>query len=193
MTPTLSNFTFGQRLMRPIMTRCYFLEVRQTNDFEQCLNQLELDLWSFQFCELGPIMARYDFLGATRQVIFSTARSDSKLTLFHFSCEWGPKIATYFTEIRLQLELISLLVNFSCELGPIMTRLRPDECFWAMFNRLQLDQIFLLVNVLPLCELGPITRYDPQALNEWFWAKCSNRLQLDIISHLLSFSAFHIL
>ena len=63
---------------------------------------------------------------------------------------------------RLELDLISLLVNFSCELGQIMTRY---DFLWAMSdseqcsNRLELDLISLLVNFS--CELGQImTRYD---------------------------------
>ena len=52
---------------------------------------------------------------------------------------------------RFELDLISLLVNFSCELGQIMT---IYDFLWARFmsdseqclNRLELDLISLLVN-----------------------------------------------
>ena len=67
---------------------------------------------------------------------------------------------------RLELDLISLLVNFSCELGKIMTRYDflsmsdSEQCS----NRLELDLISLLVNFL--CGLGQIiTRYD------FLWAR----------------------
>ena len=63
---------------------------------------------------------------------------------------------------RLQLDLIKLLVNFSCELGQIMTRY---DFLWARSdseqcsNRLELDLISLLVNFSG--ELGQImTIYD---------------------------------
>ena len=54
----------------------------QTSDYEQCSNQLQLDLISrlFNFSgELGQIMIRYDFLWA-RRVILSNVRTDSGLT-----------------------------------------------------------------------------------------------------------------
>ena len=67
---------------------------------------------------------------------------------------------------RLELDLISLLVNLLCELDQIMTRLPmgwmsdSEQCS----NRLQLDLISRLVNFL--CELGQImTRYD------FLWAR----------------------
>ena len=51
---------------------------------------------------------------------------------------------------RLELDLISLLVNFSCELGPRMTRY---DFLWA--------RRVILSNVHFSCELGQImTRYD---------------------------------
>ena len=63
---------------------------------------------------------------------------------------------------RLGLDLISHLVNISCELGQIMIR---QDFLWAMrvilsnVRRLELDLISLLVNFS--CELGQImTRYD---------------------------------
>ena len=69
--------------------------------FEQCSNRLELDLISLLvnfLCELGQIIARYDFLWAR-------SMSDSE-QCFN----------------QLELDLISLLFNFACELGQIMTR-----------------------------------------------------------------------
>ena len=64
---------------------------------------------------------------------------------------------------RLELYLISLLVNFSCELGPIMTRY---DFIWAkcvilsnVRTDLNFTPDFTLVNFA--CELGQImTRYD---------------------------------
>ena len=49
---------------------------------------------------------------------------------------------------RLELDIISYLVNFTCELGQIMTRydfLWLDGWFWAMFSN-RLDLISHLVN-----------------------------------------------
>ena len=67
------------------------------SNFEQCSNQLELDLISllvnFSY-ELGQIMAIFDFPWP-RLVIVSNVQTD------------------------FQLDLISILVNFSCELGQI--------------------------------------------------------------------------
>ena len=45
---------------------------------------------------------------------------------------------------RLKLYLISLLVNFACELGQIMTRYDSEQCS----NRLQLDLMLILDNFL---------------------------------------------
>ena len=64
---------------------------------------------------------------------------------------------------RLELDLISPLVNFSCELGQIITRY---DFLWPIrvvseqsLNCLHLDLISLLANFE--CELGEIiTRYD---------------------------------
>ena len=62
---------------------------------------------------------------------------------------------------RLELDLISLFVNFSCELGQIMTRY---DFLWAIRVILELYLISLLVNFA--CELGQImTRYD------FLWAR----------------------
>ena len=59
---------------------------------------------------------------------------------------------------RLELDIISLLVNYRYELGQIMTRF---DFLWPRrvnlskcSNRLQLDLILILVNVS--CELGQI-------------------------------------
>ena len=67
---------------------------------------------------------------------------------------------------RLELDLISFLVNLSCELEKIMTRY---DVLWKSdsekcSNLLELDLISLLVNFS--CELGQImTRYD------FLWAR----------------------
>ena len=73
-----------------------------------------------------------------------------------------------------RLDLVSILVNFSCELGQTMTKYNflyngLDEWFWAMFEPTWTDLIWLLVNFS--CELGPImTRYDFLLVDELFWA-----------------------
>ena len=63
--------------------------------------------------------------------------------------------------------LISVLINFACELGQIMTRydqILPryyNINFEQCLNRLQLDLIFILVNFS--CELGKLMNgYDFQ-------------------------------
>ena len=108
------------------------------SDSEQCSNRLELDLISLLVnfsCELGQIMTRYDFLWA-RWVILSNVRTDLNLPNFTFGQLfmwiganndqiWLPMCYMSDSEQclnRLELELISRLVNFSCELGQIMTR-----------------------------------------------------------------------
>ena len=103
---------------------------------------------------------------------------------------------------RLELDLISLLVNFSCELGQIMTRY---DFLWARWviseqcsDQLKLYLILLLVNVLG--ELGQIiTRFLFRwtgANNNQIWLpmdqtsdseQCLNRLQLGLIL-LVNFS-----
>ena len=61
---------------------------------------------------------------------------------------------------RLELDLISLLVNFACELGQIMTRY---DFLWARW--------MILINVRTDAQLGQIIpRYDLLGLDEWFWA-----------------------
>ena len=67
---------------------------------------------------------------------------------------------------RLELDLISLLVNFACELGQIMTRHDFLWARWVILSnvRTDLDLFSLLVNCS--CELGQImTRYD------FLWAR----------------------
>ena len=68
---------------------------------------------------------------------------------------------------RLELDIISLLVNFSYELGQIMSRY---DFLWAIrlilqaMFKLEFDLLSLLVNFS--CELGQIiTRYD------FLWAR----------------------
>ena len=69
---------------------------------------------------------------------------------------------------QLELGLISVLVNFSCKLGQIMTRYNFLCCYTSdseqCSNQLELDLISRLVNFS--CELGQImTRYD------FLWAR----------------------
>ena len=69
---------------------------------------------------------------------------------------------------RLELDLMSFLVNFSCELGQIMIRhdflMGYTSDSEQSSNRLELDLISLLVNFS--CELGQIMiRYD------FLWAR----------------------
>ena len=65
---------------------------------------------------------------------------------------------------RLELDLIKLLVNFSCELGQIMTRYDVLWARWVILsnvwtNLIKLDLISLFISFLG--ELGQImTRYD---------------------------------
>ena len=95
---------------------------------------------------------------------------------------WLPMILSN-VQTDSQLDLISLLVNFSCELGQITIRY---DFLWSIrvilsnvqsSNRLELDLISLLVNFsrefgqiiwLPIAKLWPdMTFY---GLDEWFWA-----------------------
>ena len=62
---------------------------------------------------------------------------------------------------RLELDLISLLVNFSCELGQIMTRYDFLLARRVILSNVRTDSnlTYLLINFS--CELGQImTRYD---------------------------------
>ena len=108
------------------------------SDSEQCSNRLELDLISLLVnfsCELGQIMTRYDFLWAI-WVILSNVRTNLNLTQFNFWSSFHVNGANndqiwlpmgYMSDSEqcsnwLELYLISLFVNFSCELGQILTR-----------------------------------------------------------------------
>ena len=76
---------------------------------------------------------------------------------------------------QLELDLISLLVNFSCELGPIMTLYdflwarSWDEWFWAMFEQtwtwhnFTFGQLFMWIGAK---KWPTMTSY---GLDEWFW------------------------
>ena len=114
------------------------------SDSEQCSNWLELYLISLLVnfsCELGQILTRYDFLWA-RWVILSNVWPTWTLPNFSFGQLfmwiganndqiWLPIYYINDSEQcsnRLELDLISLLVNFSCELGQIMTRY---DFLWA--------------------------------------------------------------
>ena len=90
---------------------------------------------------------------------------------------------------RLKLYLISLLVNFSCELGQIMTRYDYglDEWFWAMFEptwtwpNFTFGQLFMWIranNDQIGLHMGQMN-YSEQ---------CSSRLELDLILHLVNCS-----
>ena len=125
------------------------------SDYEQCLNRLELDLISLLVnfsCELGPIMTKYDFLWA-RWVILSNVRTDLNLTWFHFGqlFMWiganndqiwlfmGYTSDSEQCSNRLELDLISLLVNFSCELGQTMTRYDFLWARWVILSNVWTD------------------------------------------------------
>ena len=69
--------------------------------------------------------------------------------------------------------VISLLaVNFSCELGQIMTRYDFLLARRVILSNVRTDsQLDLILLVNFACELGQImTRYDCLGLDEWFWA-----------------------
>ena len=124
-----------------------WLPMDQTSDSEQCSNWLQLDLISLLVnfsCELRQIMTRYDFLWA-RWVILSNVRTDLNLTYsWNFTFDqlfmwiganndqiWLSMVYTSNSEQcsnRLQLDLITLLVNFSCQFRQIMTRY---DFLWA--------------------------------------------------------------
>ena len=86
-------------------------------------------------CELGQIMTRYDFLWArsfekSPNVVLTKIQNFIEIQSSRF--RWYS-----FVFARTQSRLVSLLVNFSCELGQIMTRYDSyglDEWFWAMFE-----------------------------------------------------------
>ena len=92
---------------------------------------------------------------------------------------------------RLELDLISLLVNFSCELGPIMTRYDFLWARWVILSNVRTDsQLNLILLVNFSCELGQIIlRYDllPGGCTSDS-EQCSNWLQLYLISILVNFS-----
>ena len=89
---------------------------------------------------------------------------------------------------RLELCLISVLVNFSCKLGQIMTRYDFLCAIRVILSNVRTDLNFNFFGNFS-CELGQImTRYD------FIWARwvilinVSNRLELCLISVLVNFS-----
>ena len=136
-----------------------------------CSNRLELDLiWllvNVSF-ELGPIMTRYDFL-CVRWVILSNIEPTGTWPNFTFGqlfmwiranndqtwLSMGYTSDSEQCSNRLELDLFSLLVNLSCELGPIMTRYDFLWVRWVILSNVWTD-----LN-LKSCELGQaMTRYD---------------------------------
>ena len=68
----------------------------------------------------------------------------------------------------LQLDLISLVVNFTCELGQIMIRYDFLWAGWVILNNIRTDFNLTLFHLVKFsCELGQIMTY---GLDEWFWA-----------------------
>ena len=155
-TWTWPNFTIGQ-LFRwtGANNDQIWLPVDQTNDSEQCSNRLELDLISLLVhfsCELGPIMTRYDSYGLNE---WFWAMFEPTWTWPNFSFGqlfiwiganndqiWLPVDQTNDSEQcsnRLELDLISLLVYFSCELGPIMTRYDFLWAKWVILSNVRTD------------------------------------------------------
>ena len=135
--------------------------------------------WTWHNITFGQLFmwigANNDFLWA-RWVILSNVRTDLNLMNDSEQCS-----------NRLELYLISLLVNFLCELGQIMTSYGLDEWFWAMFeltwtwHNFTFGQLFMWIGAnndqiwLPMGEMSDSEQ-------------CSNRLELDIISLLVNFS-----
>ena len=101
-------------------------------------------------------LSRFYALNLGRKMVFAIQKAnfvDIKSSRFRWYS---------FVFERMQSRLVSLLVNFSCDLGQIMTRY---DFLWARrvilsdSNRLELDLISLLGNFS--CDLGQImTRYD---------------------------------
>ena len=144
------------------------------SDSDQCSNRLELYLISLLvnfWCEVGQIMARYDLLWA-RWVILSNVRTDLNLPNFTFGQLfmwtganndqiWLPmgKMSDFEPcSNRLELDLISLLVNLSYELGQIMAIFDFLWPRWVNLNNVQTDSQLDLISILVnfSCELGQI-------------------------------------
>ena len=118
------------------------------SDSEQCSNRLELDLISLLInfsCEVGQIMTRYDFLWA-RWVILSNVQTNLNLWIGANNDQiWLPMGKMSDSEQcsnRLELDLISILVNFSCELGPIITRYDILWARWVILSNVRTDLNF---------------------------------------------------
>ena len=101
-------------------------------------------------------MTRYDFLEA-RCLILSNVRTDSSLT---------SDFKAMFKPTSTCPNIMSLLVNFSCELEKIMSIYDFIWPRWFILSNVRIDSN--LVNFS--CELGSImTRYDFIWVNKWFW------------------------
>ena len=91
---------------------------------------------------------------------------------------------------RTQIRLVSLLVNFSCELGQIMTRYDFLWARWVILNNVRLTPTW------PNFTFGQLFMWiGPN--NDYIWLpmdqtsdseQCSNQLQFDLISLLVIFS-----
>ena len=74
---------------------------------------------------------------------------------------------------RLELDLISLLVNFSCELGQIMTRYDFLWAKWVILSTVRTDLNLTYFHFWSILHVNwgkwwpDMTSY---GLNEWFWA-----------------------
>ena len=125
------------------------------SDSEQCSNRLELDLISLLVnfsCELGSIMTKYDFLWAGLVVLkmFKPTWTWPNFTFGQLFMWIGANNDQIWLPMgwmsdseqcsnRLELDLISLLVNFSCELGPIMTRYDFLWARWVILSNVRTD------------------------------------------------------
>ena len=143
---TLPNFTFGQLFMWiGANNDQIWLPMGYVSDSEQCSNRLELYLILLLVnfsCDLGQIMTTYDFLWA-RWVILSNVRTNWTWSNFIFGqlFMWiGANMSdSEQCSNRLELDLISLLVNFSCEFGQIMTRYDFLWARWVLLSHVRTD------------------------------------------------------
>ena len=142
------------------------------SDSEQFSNRFELDLISLLVnfsCELGQIMTIYDFPWA-RWVIPSNIWTWPNFMFGQLFMWIGANYGQIWLYIgymsdseqcsdRLELYLISLLVNFSCELGQIMTRydfLWLDEWFSMIHGAVLLEEYICRVNMAYMGKLGQL-------------------------------------
>ena len=142
------------------------------SDSELWSNWIQHDLISILVnfsCQLGQIMTRYDFQEA-RWVISSNDRTNYNFTCFH-SYELGQIMARYvflgwmsdFEQCsnQFQLELISLLVNFSYELRQRKTKYDFLEARWMILSNVRPDSNLTWLHSSFHIKWGQImTRYD---------------------------------